>query len=194
MTAVEAPPASAAARVALLTRYMRLRTESRAFGSDVVDQMRAFWRTELGLEFRALAATNDAGAPALYTEIVGDRRGPTVLLYGHYDVQPPGDLAAWRWQGQPCDPWQPRLFVGAREIAPEELTDADAPAALLVGRGGADNKGQHLANVLGVLDLKARGELHGTVKVLLDGEEEHGSPNLAAICGERRTLLAADLL
>jgi acetylornithine deacetylase/succinyl-diaminopimelate desuccinylase-like protein len=65
---------------------------------------------------------------------------------------------------------------------------------LLVGRGGADNKGQHLADALGVLEARQAGTLRGTVKVILDGEEEHGSPNLATIATRYRDLLAADLL
>jgi acetylornithine deacetylase/succinyl-diaminopimelate desuccinylase-like protein len=193
MTAAGTLP-NTAARVALLARYMRIRTQSRAFGQDVVDEVRAFWRDALGLDLHPLAAADGTGAPALFTEIRGRQPGPTVLLYGHYDVQPPGDLAAWRWQEQPLDPWQPRLFVRGEEVAPEALVDADADEALLFGRGGADNKGQHLANVLGVLELAARGNLRGTVKVLLDGEEEHGSPSLAAICTENAALLKADLL
>jgi len=65
----------------------------------------------------------------------------------------------------------------------------------LYGRGGADNKGQHLAQLLAVESLLAtRGELPCTVKVLLDGEEEIGSPHLAGFAAAQRELLSADLV
>jgi acetylornithine deacetylase/succinyl-diaminopimelate desuccinylase-like protein len=127
-------------------------------------------------------------------EVHGGRPGPTVLLYGHYDVQPSGDLSAWRWGGRPCDPWQPAYFVGQAPVDPAAMPESALDGVLLVGRGGADNKGQHLANALGVLDAHQAGTLRGTVKLILDGEEEHGSPNLAAIATRYRDLFAADLL
>lgn len=116
MPTIPTPSASAAERVALLDRYMRIRTLSRSFGSETVAAVQAFWRG-LGLELVPLSPEDGAGTPALYVEIAGTRPGPTVLLYGHYDVQPPGDLAAWSWAGQPCDPWSPRLFLDGREVA-----------------------------------------------------------------------------
>jgi acetylornithine deacetylase/succinyl-diaminopimelate desuccinylase-like protein len=83
---------------------------------------------------------------------------PHVLIYGHYDVQPPGPLAEWR-----TPPFEP------------EIRDNR-----MYGRGTGDNKGQHLAQLLG---LRALHELSGSlpcrVTVLLDGEEEIGSPSLA---------------
>jgi acetylornithine deacetylase/succinyl-diaminopimelate desuccinylase-like protein len=60
--------------------------------------------------------------------------------------------------------------------------------------GGADNKGQHLANVLGALDAARAGRAQWRVRIILDGEEEHGSPNLDAIARAHRARLAADLL
>jgi acetylornithine deacetylase/succinyl-diaminopimelate desuccinylase-like protein len=108
--------------------------------------------------------------------VLGHRAGlggsPTVLVYGHYDVQPPDPLDAWT-----SPPFEPRVRDGR-----------------LYGRGGADNKGQHLAQLLAVESLLAtRGELPCTVKVLLDGEEEIGSPNLASFAAAHRDRLAADL-
>lgn len=83
---------------------------------------------------------------------------PNVLIYGHYDVQPAGPLADWR-----SPPFEPEIRDGR-----------------LFGRGSGDNKGQHLAQLLA---LRALLEVGGTppcrVTVLLDGEEEIGSPSLA---------------
>jgi acetylornithine deacetylase/succinyl-diaminopimelate desuccinylase-like protein len=97
---------------------------------------------------------------------------PTVLVYGHYDVQPPDPVEAWL-----SPPFRPTLRNGR-----------------LYGRGTGDNKGQHLAQILGMEALRARGgELPCNVKVLLDGEEEVGSPNLPAFVDGHREELAADL-
>jgi acetylornithine deacetylase/succinyl-diaminopimelate desuccinylase-like protein len=63
-----------------------------------------------------------------------------------------------------------------------------------VARGAADNKGQHLANILGVLEARKAGKLAWDVKIILDGEEEVGSPNLGAIVQAHRDKLAADFM
>ena len=88
-------------------------------------------------------------------------------------MQPPDPLDAWT-----SPPFEPEVRDGR-----------------LYGRGSADNKGQHLAQLLAVESLLAtRGELPCTVKVLLDGEEEIGSPSLAAFADANRERLAADLV
>jgi acetylornithine deacetylase/succinyl-diaminopimelate desuccinylase-like protein len=114
-----------------------------------------------------------AGWPLVLGHRSGPPGAPTVLVYGHYDVQPPDPLDAWA-----SPPFEPEVRDGR-----------------LYGRGGADNKGQHLAQLLAVESLLAtRGELPCTVKVLLDGEEEIGSPHLAGFAAAERELLAADLV
>ena len=80
-----------------------------------------------------------------------------MLIYGHYDVQPPGPLGEWA-----SPPFSPKIR-GDR----------------MFGRGVADNKGQHLAQLLGLRALRElTGGLPCRVTVLLDGEEETGSPHL----------------
>src|SRR5215211_4707996 len=114
-----------------------------------------------------------AGWPLVLGHRPGPPGAPTVLVYGHYDVQPPDPLDAWA-----SPPFEPEVRDGR-----------------LYGRGTADNKGQHLAQLLAVESLLAtRGELPCTVKVLLDGEEEIGSPHLAGFASGHRTELAADLV
>jgi acetylornithine deacetylase/succinyl-diaminopimelate desuccinylase-like protein len=113
------------------------------------------------------------GWPLVLGHRAGPPGAPTVLVYGHYDVQPPDPLDAWA-----SPPFEPEVRDGR-----------------LYGRGGADNKGQHLAQLLAVESLlAARSELPCTVKVLLDGEEEIGSPHLAGFAAAQRELLAADLV
>ncbi len=112
------------------------------------------------------------GPPAVYGERLVDPGRPTVLIYGHYDVQP-AETAA-HWQG---DPFEATIRDGR-----------------MYGRGTSDNKGQHLAQLWALrATLAAHGELPVNVKVLIEGEEEIGSPHLAELVQENRDLLAADL-
>jgi acetylornithine deacetylase/succinyl-diaminopimelate desuccinylase-like protein len=120
------------------------------------------------------AQTVDTGGWPL---VVGRHQGPAgsphVVVYGHYDVQPPGPLDAWH-------------------SPPFEATVRDGR---LYGRGTGDNKGQHLAQLLGLRALRdTTGALPCSVTVLLDGEEEIGSPNLQATLESMREELAADLV
>jgi acetylornithine deacetylase/succinyl-diaminopimelate desuccinylase-like protein len=180
-------------RLALLDRYLRIPTISRAVTPAMVDAVRALWR-EIGLDLIPLATPDGSGTPALWGEIPGPRGAPTLLLYGHYDVQPTGDVERWRWQDVACRPFEPTYFHEGRRVDPAALDAAALDAVTVVARGGADNKGQHLANVLGALDAARGGRAQWTVRVILDGEEEHGSPNLDAIARAHRERLSAELL
>ncbi len=94
----------------------------------------------------------------------GANGAPHVLIYGHYDVQPPGPLADWQ-----TPPFEPAIRNGR-----------------MYGRGTGDNKGQHLAQLLGLRALmEITGSLPCRVTMLLDGEEEIGSPSLAAALRRR---------
>ncbi|MBB5960143.1 acetylornithine deacetylase/succinyl-diaminopimelate desuccinylase-like protein [Saccharothrix tamanrassetensis] len=98
------------------------------------------------------------GWPALVGTAPGPPDSPHVLIYGHYDVQPAGPLHEWV-----TPPFEPDFRDGR-----------------IYGRGTGDNKGQHLAQLLGLRALRdITGGLPCRVTVLLDGEEEIGSPNLA---------------
>jgi acetylornithine deacetylase/succinyl-diaminopimelate desuccinylase-like protein len=113
------------------------------------------------------------GWPAILASLTVDPAQPTVLFYGHYDVQPPGRLDAWQ-----SEPFEPTIRDGR-----------------VYGRGAGDNKGQHLANILGVAALRrVMARLPCNVKMLLDGEEEIGSPNLDAVVTGLREILSADLI
>ena len=102
---------------------------------------------------------------------VGGRR--TVLIYGHYDVQPVDPLALWT-----SDPFEPVIRDGK-----------------ILGRGTADNKGQMLAHVLGIeKTLRENGELPVNLIFLFEGEEEIGSPNLAPFLRDHRDELKCDII
>jgi acetylornithine deacetylase/succinyl-diaminopimelate desuccinylase-like protein len=99
--------------------------------------------------------------------------GPTVLIYGHYDVQPVDPLELWD-----SDPFEPEIRDGK-----------------IWGRGGADNKGQHFVHMLGAeKTIKEEGELPLNVIFLIEGEEEIGSPNLVPFLNEHKESLACDII
>lgn len=115
-----------------------------------------------------------AGAPAVFAEWPsGDPDAPTVLVYGHHDVQPAALEDGWD-----TDPFEPVVRDNR-----------------LYARGAADDKGQVLFHTLGVrAHLAATGRRAPAVnlKLLIEGEEESGSPNFRALIEERRERIAAD--
>ena len=125
--------------------------------------------TAMGLE---TTSEPTAGHPIVMARWSGAPGKPTVLLYGHYDVQPPEPLDAWT-----TPPFEPAIRGGR-----------------IFARGVADNKGQHLAQILAIeAHLKVHGSLPCNIILLLEGEEEVGSPHIAAFIRTRRDTLAADL-
>ena len=97
----------------------------------------------------------------------------TVLIYGHYDVQPADPLALWQ-----SPPFTPEIRDGR-----------------IWARGATDNKGQMLAHILGVSKtLEAKGELPVNLIFLFEGEEEIGSPNLAPFLKAHRDELKCDII
>ena len=124
----------------------------------------------LGMHARAIPT---AGWPMVYGRRDDAPGKPTVLLYGHYDVQPPDPLDAWV-----TPPFEPAIRDGR-----------------IYARGAGDNKGQHFAQLLAIEALLAcHNRLPCNVVVLLEGEEEIGSPHIAAFVREHRDLLDVDLV
>ena len=118
------------------------------------------------------AVHSTPGSPVVLASTPRDPAKRTVLIYGHYDVQPAEPLGSWT-----TPPFEPRVEEGR-----------------VYARGAADNKGQILAHILGVADtLREHGELPVNVIFLIEGEEEIGSPNLAEFLQEHREDLACDL-
>ncbi len=111
------------------------------------------------------------GQPVVYGERVSGGRRPTVLIYGHYDVQPPDPLEKWRHG--PFDP----LLEGENVLA----------------RGASDDKGQVYSLICGVeAALKTGGARGVDIKVLIEGEEEIGSPSITPFIRKERDRLRAD--
>lgn len=112
------------------------------------------------------------GRPAVIGHRAGPAGTPTVVIYGHYDVQPPGPRELWR-----TEPFEPVIRDGR-----------------IWGRGAGDNKGQHFAHLQALRLLLAEGGFPCSVTVILDGEEELGSPHLAEVVAGHRTELTADVV
>ena len=111
--------------------------------------------------------------PVVYGEIITDPELPTLLIYGHYDVQPPEPYELWH-----SDPFEPEIRNG-----------------YIYARGVSDNKSQLFAHVKGVeAYLNTYGKLPVNMKYLFEGEEEIGSPNLEPFCAANKELLKSDLV
>jgi acetylornithine deacetylase/succinyl-diaminopimelate desuccinylase-like protein len=120
-----------------------------------------------------------AGLPAVYAEWPSDNSGtenaPTVLVYGHHDVQPVDPIELWN-----TDPFDPTI-------------DGD----VLRARGSSDDKGQLLFHLLGLqAHLAATGRSSPAVnlKFLIEGEEESGSPNFETLRADKRARLDCDVV
>ncbi|MEN9962984.1 MAG: hypothetical protein RL582_79 [Bacteroidota bacterium] len=111
-----------------------------------------------------------AGHPIVYAEKMIDPSKPTILVYGHYDVQPAEPLELWR-----NDPFDPTIIDGK-----------------IFARGACDDKGQVFMHVKAFETLEKTGTLHCNVKFCIEGEEEIGSPNLGKFVAENKELLKAD--
>ena len=117
------------------------------------------------------------GNPVVFGSKIIDPKAKTVLIYGHYDVQPPEPLELWR-----TDPFEP-------VIGPDPATGAEA----IWGRGANDDKGQLFMHIKAFEYLLATGKLKHNVKFLFEGEEEIGSPSLPAWMKANKAMLKADI-
>jgi acetylornithine deacetylase/succinyl-diaminopimelate desuccinylase-like protein len=154
-----------------LFAYLRMPSIS-AHGTGM-QQVADFLVAELqrmGMQAQLIAS---AGWPFVYARRDDQPGAPTVLLYGHYDVQPADPLELWQ-----SPPFEPTIRDGK-----------------IYARGAGDNKGQHFAQLLALEALLAvNGSLPCNVIVLLEGEEEVGSPHIAEFVAQHRELLNADLV
>src|SRR5215213_6041958 len=111
------------------------------------------------------------GHPIVYAESPPVKGAPTVLVYGHYDVQPPDPLGEWK-----TPPFEPTVRDGN-----------------VYARGATDDKGQMLTHVKSAEAwVKTQGKLPLQLKFLIEGEEEVGSEHLANFIAENRQRLKCD--
>ena len=112
------------------------------------------------------------GHPAVYGEKIIDATKPTVLVYGHYDVQPAEPLELWT-----NPPFEPTIVDGK-----------------IFARGSADDKGQFYMHVKALETLVKTNTMTTNIKFLIEGEEEVGSPNLGKFVAANKALLKADVI
>jgi acetylornithine deacetylase/succinyl-diaminopimelate desuccinylase-like protein len=112
------------------------------------------------------------GHPVVYAEKITDPSKPTVLVYGHYDVQPPDPLNLWH-----SGPFEPVIKDGR-----------------IYARGSADDKGQFYMHVKAMEILTKTNTLESNIKFLIEGEEEVGSPNLEKFIASHKDLLKCDVI
>jgi acetylornithine deacetylase/succinyl-diaminopimelate desuccinylase-like protein len=113
-----------------------------------------------------------AGHPVVYGEKITDPSKPTVLVYGHYDVQPADPLELWH-----SGPFEPVIKDGK-----------------IYARGSCDDKGQFYMHVKALETMVQTNSLPTNIKFLIEGEEEIGSPNLAKFVSANKELLKADVV
>lgn len=112
------------------------------------------------------------GHPIVYAEKIIDPSKPTVLVYGHYDVQPADPLELWH-----SGPFEPVIKEGK-----------------IYARGSADDKGQFYMHVKALETFTKTNSFCTNIKFLIEGEEEIGSPNLAEFVKANKDLLKADVI
>lgn len=118
------------------------------------------------------------GYPIVYGEKTVDPKLPTVLVYGHYDVQPPDPLDLWE-----SGPFEP--IIKKTELHPE---------GAIFARGACDDKGQMYMHVKALQFMTRTDQLPCNIKFMVEGEEEVGSKNLSSFVKENREKLANDVI
>jgi acetylornithine deacetylase/succinyl-diaminopimelate desuccinylase-like protein len=112
------------------------------------------------------------GHPLVYGEKIIDPAKPTVLVYGHYDVQPAEPLELWK-----SGPFEPVIIDGK-----------------IFARGSCDDKGQFYMHVKALETMVKTNSLSTNIKFCIEGEEEVGSPNLGKFVASHKDLLKADVI
>jgi len=120
----------------------------------------------------AVRVNNTAGHPIVTAEKIIDPSKPTVLCYGHYDVQPADPIDLWD-----SPPFEPVIKDGN-----------------IYARGACDDKGQVFMHVKAFEAMMQNNALPCNVKFIIEGEEEVGSPNLATFITENKSLLSCDVI
>jgi len=154
-----------------LFEYLRMPSISAyGHGMDEITTYLKGWLEGMGMETRLIPTP---GWPVVMSKRMDAPGKTTALIYGHYDVQPPDPLEEWI-----SPPFEPSIRNGR-----------------IYARGVGDNKGQHAANLFGIEALLAvHDALPCNVIILLEGEEETGSPHIAQFIAAYKDELNADLV
>lgn len=149
-----------------------------AYSQDVINTSEAVKASllEAGCDTAEICETN--GYPIVYGEKIINPELPTILVYGHYDVQPadPIDL----WDSPPFEP-----IIKTTPIHPE---------GAIFARGACDDKGQMYMHIKALEFMVKTNQLPCNVKFMIEGEEEVGSENLGTFVAENKEKLANDII
>ncbi len=118
------------------------------------------------------------GHPVVYGEIIVSEKAPTVLVYGHYDVQPPDPIELWE-----SPPFQPVI----------KKTDLH-PKGAIFARGACDDKGQMLMHLKAAELLNKNNTPKNNIKFVIEGEEEVGSDHLEKFITDHKRMLQSDII
>ena len=149
-----------------------------SYKGDVVKAAEFLKGRFLELEMDRVEIYPTNGHPIVYAEKVVDSSLPTVLVYGHYDVQPADPIELWH-----SGPFEP--IIKTTEIHPE---------GAIFARGACDDKGQMYMHVKAVETMLKTDTLACNVKFIIEGEEEVGSIHLEEFISTHKTMLAADVI
>ena len=131
---------------------------------------------EAGCDSSEVIATK--GYPVVYGEKIIDNNLPTILVYGHYDVQPPDPIELWE-----SGPFEPVIKKSALH-----------PEGAIYARGACDDKGQFYMHVKAFEAMVAENELPCNVKFMIEGEEEVGSDSLGEFLETYKERLSSDII
>ena len=118
------------------------------------------------------------GHPIVYADKLIDENLPTILVYGHYDVQPPDPVLLWD-----SPPFEP--------VVKKTKTHPDGA---IFARGACDDKGQMFMHIKALEWITKNNKLNFNIKFLIEGEEEVGSDNLEAFISKNKGLLKSDII
>ncbi|MEJ2583826.1 MAG: dipeptidase [Robiginitalea sp.] len=149
-----------------------------AFTQDVLNTAEAVARALKQAGCDAVEVCETQGNPIVYGEKKVGEDLPTVLVYGHYDVQPPDPLDLWN-----SPPFEP--VVRKTELHPE---------GAIFARGASDDKGQMFMHIKALEFMVREDQLPCNVKFMIEGEEEVGSVSLSGFVKENREKLSNDII
>ena len=149
-----------------------------AYSKDVINTAEAVKISLENAGCKIVEIFETPGYPIVYGEHIIDVTLPTILVYGHYDVQPPDPLDLWT-----SPPFEP--VIKKTEIHPE---------GAIFARGSCDDKGQMYMHVKAFEYMIANNNLPCNVKFMIEGEEEVGSKNLSGFVTNNQEKLSCDVI
>ncbi len=149
-----------------------------AYKNDVLKTAEAIKSSLENAGCDAVEICKTEGYPIVYGEKIIDKNLPTILVYGHYDVQPPDPLGLWN-----SPPFKPVI----------KNTDLH-PGGAIFARGASDDKGQLYMHVKALEFMTATNQLPCNVKFMIEGEEEVGSSNLGVYVKNNKEKLQNDII